>query len=310
MSSQHTSVFDDTFWVVRSAGERTTAACLSLIRNFIPAERVRVINERPFTKAIAKAYELGIEADYKWTVSIDADVFVHRPGFEALLAVANDEPGSTFYVQGYTVDKYIPIVRTAGSGIYRTASLPEALKGIPHGKHPLRPETETVQAMIAKGYRFRRSPVVVGMHDFEQHYEDIIRKAYLHVRKHRNVLEEMLTYWRDNEVNDKDFSAALLGHQLSMRSAEAPRVDREFLRSTFATALREAGMDAKPALPEGRISAAYVAEFLAAFRAPAGLQRKKFPQFDQDYYVALIQKRRPPSIPRRVVRKLRRILGV
>ena len=38
-----TSIFDNTFWIIRSAGERTTQACYDLVNAFIPRERIRII---------------------------------------------------------------------------------------------------------------------------------------------------------------------------------------------------------------------------------------------------------------------------
>ena len=231
--------------------------------------------------------EVGLSEGYKWTVVIDADVYVHQAGFERLVAVAEAQPPTTFYVQGLTIDKYIPIIRTAGTGIYRTATLPQCLKGIPHGKKPLRPETQTVQSVLRRGYRLWRTDIVVGLHDFDQQYVDIARKAYLHAHKHRNVLAEMLAHWHANQADDRDFQAALIGHEHSVSNEAAPEVDRTFLRGQFEESLLRQGLSPKPDLRAGEISPDFVADFVGRFRPDPELQAKKFPNYQGSYYVGV-----------------------
>ena len=290
--------FDDTFWVVRSAGERTTDVCYALINAFIPKERIVVIRERPFTKAITASYHAALAADRKWTVIIDADVYVEQASFRELIAVADAEPLTTFNVQGLTIDKYIPIIRSAGTGVYRTRLLRKALRCVPKQTALLRPETVTVQNLLKKGYKMRRTPLIVGMHDFDQYYIDILRKAYLHSRKHPEVKVGMVDYWKAHQAGDKDFQAALLGHQLSEQHSKAPEVDHQFMREEYTQALLAAGLTEKAALPPTAVTPAEVTDYVRSFVPHAALQAKKFPQYKTAYYVNVSGTRRL----RRVVR--------
>ena len=52
--------------------------------------------------------------------------------------------------------------------------------------------------------------MVVGIHDYEQFYEDIFRKAALHAKKHIEHGPAMLTYWSSN-LGDQDFKTAIEG---------------------------------------------------------------------------------------------------
>ena len=293
---------EDTFWIVRSAGERTTAACAALIRRFVPAERVRIIEERPFSAAISRTYELGAASGATWTCCIDADVFIHAPGWRRLLAEARRVPPRVWYVQGLTIDKFIPIIRTAGTGIYRNSAVLEARAGIPPDGTSLRPETDTMQAMLARGWRMYRTPIVVGMHDFEQHYRDIARKMILHYHKHANVRAEMVAYWTEQREADADFAAALLGARLGEELRGTIRVDREFRQREVTQRLAAAGLAPKAALEAARITPEFVAEFVANFTPHAALQARKFPTFRE--YTDF------GSVPRweRALRKLRHAL--
>lgn len=273
------SWIDNTFWIVRSAGERTTESCVALIREFVPPEQVRVIQERPFAAAIRKTYELGAASGRKWTVCIDADVFIHREGFRQLVGIAERVPGWIWYVQGLTIDKFIPIIRSAGTGIYRNARVLEAIEGIPPDGSSLRPETTTMQAMIARGHLMYRTPIVVGMHDFEQSYHDIARKTFLHIHKHANVRAEMLGYWRKQRSKDADFRAALLGARLGESFGGDLLIDREFKRREIDRAMADAGLVEKPPLAPGAIDPDYVASYSRGFRPDSFLQQKKFPQY-------------------------------
>lgn len=293
---------EDTFWIVRSAGERTTHSCAALIGRIVPPERIRIIEERPFAAAIRKTFELAADSGCTWTACIDADVYIHERGWERLFEIARSVKPKVWYVQGLTVDKYIPIIRTAGTGIYRSSITPLALSGIPADGSSLRPETTTMQRMIQRGYLMYRTPVVVGMHDFGQHYHDIARKAMLHYRKHANVKDEMIEYWTNQSSHDADFRAALLGAELAERFEGDLMIDRAFQQQEIQTGLIDIGLPPKPDLPAGEVTAEYVGKYLAEFRPDAELQEKKFPQY-RDY--TLMWPPRP--IHERVISKIRRI---
>src|SRR5690606_39569755 len=72
-------VMNDLVVIVRTAGERTFELSHSLLLAQVPADRVLVVDERPFEKALRRTYELGIEHAARWTMTLDADVLL-RPG--------------------------------------------------------------------------------------------------------------------------------------------------------------------------------------------------------------------------------------
>jgi len=74
------SLNDHVHVIIRSAGERTMHLCKQLIiEQGVSADNLSVVNEAPFSAALKKSFELGMERGLKWTLCIDADVLL-RPG--------------------------------------------------------------------------------------------------------------------------------------------------------------------------------------------------------------------------------------
>ena len=275
---------DDTFWIVRGAGERTTQLCYELIARIVPEERITLIEERPFTKAIRKTLELGAASGQTWTVVIDADVLIDPPGWKQLLAAARQQPADVYCVQGMTVDKFIPILRPVGTGAYRSKLMPLGLPGIPEPGASLRPESTTVEYIFAQGYRRYRTPYRLGLHDTEQSYADILRKTFLHRAKHANVAAEMKDYWQTHRRADPDYRVALLGAAECERYDATIEVDRDFQRERFAEILRHEGLTEKPPLDLTAEHATRVRAAVAGFAPVENIQRRKFPEFDRFTY--------------------------
>ena len=285
--SSFTNSIANALWVIRSAGERTTAACEYLIRQFAPSEQVVVMHERPFSAALHRGFELGAASGLKWMVCIDADVLVHAPGIIELLTVAESVDENTFYVQGLTIDKLIPIKRPPGNGIYRNALADKARQFIPEDGTSLRPETTTMEGMIAAGYRMYRTNIVVGLHDFEQSYADIYRKSFLHAKKHANVLPRVKAYWKQHEPEDQDFTVARLGARVGQTYGDTVYLDREFQQEEWQLLRQLKNIEEKPPLDAQAYSPEDVRKQLEAFATDPALQQQKFPQYQESYLIGV-----------------------
>lgn len=266
-------------WIIRSAGERTTQICYKLIAEFVPERQIEIVQERPFTAAILKTFERGKIAGKKWTVCIDADVFVYKDGFQKLFEVADSVKKDVWYVQGLTIDKFIPIIRTAGTGIYRTSMMQRAAGYVPEPDNSLRPESEMMARMVSKGHKMLRTPIVVGMHDFEQDYIDILRKAGLHYHKHHLIRDEMLNYWNRMKQSDADFRVAILGANHAIQQLSKPIVDSNYRKNEFIELLAKG--DFIPKSPPKALDGRFVEEFIIAFKTDKHLQAIKFPEYTQ-----------------------------
>ncbi|UKI41834.1 MAG: hypothetical protein L6V95_02035 [Candidatus Melainabacteria bacterium] len=65
--------------VVRSVNERTSEKCVEYLNSIFGKENVFLVkNEIPFSTAVKKTFEIGIRRNKKWTLAIDADVFLFK----------------------------------------------------------------------------------------------------------------------------------------------------------------------------------------------------------------------------------------
>ena len=299
-----TDTIANTLWVIRSVDERTTAACEQLIHQIAPPDQVVVMNEQPFSAALRRGFDLGAASGLKWMVCIDADVLVDADGLRQLLSVAETVDERIFYVQGLTVDKLIPIKRPPGNGIYRNALAAQARRFVPEDGTSLRPETTTMEKMIAAGHLMYRTNVVVGLHDFEQSYADIYRKSFLHARKHANVLPLVEAYWQKHRHQDQDFEVALLGAKVGKTYQDTVYVHKGFQQEEWDVLRHLKGIAEKPPLDPRTYSAERVKEVIATFPTDATLQEQKFPQYQENYLMW------PPTpLPRRIARRVLTTVG-
>jgi len=198
--------------IIRSSGERTEQACKNLIlEQGIPAENLFVLREAPFSKALRKSLELGLERGLKWTLCNDADVLLRPAAVKTMLALAEQQEEQIFEVQGFILDKFLGGPRNGGIHLYRTSLLPKALENIQLEAGNIRPEFHTLKAMAALGHPWKTVPYLVGIHDFEQYYLDIFRKCFIHAHKHADMAELFLSFWREKAGSDRDYAVALHG---------------------------------------------------------------------------------------------------
>lgn len=288
--SSLTNTIADTLWVIRSVNERTTATCEHLIRQVAPPDQVVVMNEQPFSAALRRGFDLGADSGLTWMVCIDADVLVDIEGLQQLLAVAKSVDERIFYVQGLTIDKLIPIRRPPGNGIYRNALARKARRFVPEDGTSLRPETTMMEAMIAAGHLMYRTNLVVGLHDFEQSYEDIYRKSFLHAHKHTNVLPRVMSYWERHCEADRDFEVALLGAQVGKTYRDTVYVRKGFQQEEWQVLQHLKNISEKPPLDPQTYSPERIRNIINTFSTDAELQQLKFPQYQESYLMW-------PSVP-------------
>jgi len=198
--------------IIRSAGERTEQLCKKLIiEQGVSPENLCIVNEAPFSAALKTTFELGIERDLKWTLCIDADVLLRPGAVKNMIVLAEQQDEKVCEIQGFILDKFIGGPRIAGNHLYRTSVLSKALENIPPEGLDIRPEHNTLQALAAIGYPWIQVPYLVGIHDFEQYYKDILRKCFIHAHKNLDLTELFLPIWREKAISDMDYAVALHG---------------------------------------------------------------------------------------------------
>ena len=220
-----THIAKDTFVVIRAAGGRTLSACQLLIAEYMSQGCVESISERPFERALARSFQIGIDAGTKWLVTVDADLLLRPGAISQMVAFCDSLPDDVFQIQPLILDKFIGGFRKAGPRVYRTALLGKALELVPAPGEKHRPEAYIVEEMGRSGHRTVTYDFVVGIHDFEQYYRDIYRKCYVHGFKHLKWLPQVLPIWKERAQNDIDYWVGLHGLWAGMMSREGVRLD-------------------------------------------------------------------------------------
>lgn len=203
--------------VVRSVGERTSEKCVEYLIDFFGRKNVFLIeNETPFSQAVKKTFLIGIKRKKKWTLAVDADVFLFKDKikdfiFEAEKFVSKQK--NVYCLEGKLFDKFSQTYREVGCHLYNTKYLKKALKYVDDGKNTVRPETYIKEEMAKCGYGFYVSEMRIGIHDFFQNPKNIIKKAILHCKKHANIAN-WIEIWKKKAQNDDDFVYALKGNEI------------------------------------------------------------------------------------------------
>jgi hypothetical protein len=227
--------------VIRSAGERTELICLQLLGQQLAEDQIRVVREVPFERALLSCYEIGINSGSDWLLTLDADVLLLPNAVECLIAEAQKMPGNFCQVEGFIFDNIFRCWRPAGNRVYRVAHLPQAIRAVPPPGAEIRPERAVLQAMAWRGHPSRRVALRVGLHDFEQYYRDLYRKAYVHAQKH----SKKVLLWAGDEspaFDDAELAVVRRGFRDGAASTTAVKIDKTFLRDAEQHALQELGV--------------------------------------------------------------------
>lgn len=237
--------------IVRSAGERTRDVALHLIKAQLPTDAVAMIVEgRPFEATLRQSMSEGVRLGAEWTVMIDADVLLMPGAIEALRRRAAVAPARVCMLQGRVFDMITANYRIAGNRVYRTSRLPILMSLIPPAGSAIRPESAMLAAAAARGLASRFVPDIVGLHDFEQFYVDLYRKAFVHARKHRDWLPELMIRFRRASASSPEAAVMLRAIEDSVGWAGAVSIDAGMYEQLSASALKDLGIEERSSAPE------------------------------------------------------------
>jgi hypothetical protein len=261
--------------VIRSAKERTEKLCKQLVlEQGIPNVNVFIINERPFSAAMRKGFELGIDSGCEWTYCVDADVLLCPGSISAMLSIAQGQDKLVCEIQGVVYDKFFGGPRPAGNHFYRSSLLKEVIQRIPEEGVNVRPEYHTLQAMKADGFFWVDVGIPVGLHDSEQYLRDIYRKCFVQAHKHAYLAEMFVETWRSQSSYDADMRVALAGFGDGIKHAGEVRIDTR--QAYYAVALDQLGLEEKVPIDLSSWNGKRISQIISDWQI-SGLFRKYFP---------------------------------
>lgn len=228
--------------VIRAAGERTTDICRQIVINELSEKDVHVIECTPFEEALRESYRIGMKSNKKWMITIDADV-LPREGFISVIeSLTKNVSDKLFTFKAMIFDKLFLTHRMAGFRVYRNKYLHVAFDHIPADGEVVRPESYTIRKMEEAGFKTKIFEYVVGVHDYEQYYKDIYRKAYFHAAKHTSHVAESISVWKEKSETDSDYLAALKGAIDGLLAADQPKPDIRYFETTSENAIQNLGL--------------------------------------------------------------------
>jgi hypothetical protein len=179
---------------------------------------------------------------------VDADIIPAPDLYDKARAcvdhVENDIGVITFMVQ----DKLLFGNRYMAIRIYRAAAIPDMLALMPPLGGGVRPESSTITRLVERGWRHKLVPEVLALHDYEQFYRDIYRKAYLHMQKHGARMARLLELWMRLADHDSDYQAALAGATDAMLERRPADCDASHAAFQNKDSLSRIGLEEKSAL--------------------------------------------------------------
>lgn len=234
--------------VIRSARERTRDVCKQIILNELPEQDLKIIELTPFEEALRESYRVGIKSKKEWLVTIDADVLPKKEFLSEISSLTQKVPDDLFAFKPMIYDKILIKHRLAGLRVYRTKFLRKAYEFIPLNGEQIRPEEYTVSKMEKEGYKTKIFEYVGGLHDFEQYYRDIYRKAFFHSTKHVAQVAELMDEWKMHSFEDLDYKVMVKGAIDGLLSEKKPKADLRFFEKMSRKALEELGLEEKEPL--------------------------------------------------------------
>lgn len=270
--------YDDVVVIIRAAGERTEGLCRKLILDQgVQSDKIHLIHEVPFSSALKKSYEIGIESGCRWTLCVDADLLLRPGSISEIIMHAEKKPRNICEIQGFMLDKFFGGIRKGGIHLYRSETLPLVIKQIPAEGVTIRPESQTLQNMKKLGYSRSEVSYVVGLHDEEQYNSDIYRKVFVHGVKHTGRIPLFVEWWKKNLQADPDFKVALHALSDSIRTTEKLYIDSG--QDIYAEMFSRSGFNEKEQLNSEEFSLEWVEKKILNWKSP-DLYYSHFPARD------------------------------
>ena len=235
--------------VIRSVNERTAVVQKQLLSKQTDMEGISTISEIPFENTLKEVYRTGYQSNAEWLFTFDADVIPFNDAVDTLKNITNKLPRKCFHAECKVYDKLKNEWRKAGNRIYRVEYLKEVLALLPKPGNQVRPESYTINKMIEKGYESAEFWLPIGIHDFEQYYSDLYRKAYAYSGKFKHSSSEIIDKWKILS-NDDDFKVCLKGIQDGLNDSDKIEINKQAYIEKAQKALVDLGLTEKSTITD------------------------------------------------------------
>lgn len=211
---------DELTVVIRAAGERTESLCAGLLRQQIPdPSQLHVLHEAPFSSAVRRTFEIGMQTNRPWLVAIDADIIPLNDVVLRIREICGKMAPEAFVATPLFLCKSVGGLATRGLHCYRASLLEEAYGLIGEVPPGHRPESCIHDSMVARGYTRECYAKIFGLHEYEQSYIHIYLKAMLRYRKDE-FREQIRSSLEQRAEQDPDCEVALWGFEDARRDVE------------------------------------------------------------------------------------------
>lgn len=231
------TTFQDITCIVRSIGERTTDLCVNLLKKaFGGGMACSVVEAQPFPEALRQSLAAGLAMGRPWTFVVDADVLVSSHALALLPTLADKMPANGFMLHASVWDKFFGRYRRAGNRLYRTEFMEQALSLVPENGTSLRPERDMCFKMQGMGYRLFKTYHIIGLHDYEQYYIDILRKGVLFRFKNASRISYLKNVWQ-SRLPEADYQAVMAGFDAAPSDQTSVCIDKNLINYCPATTI-------------------------------------------------------------------------
>ncbi len=199
-----------------------------------------------------------MNATEEWLLVCDGDLLIDKQAISKFISETLRRADTVHHAQGFILDRLYGSVRKGGPRLYRCSEMPTLKKSIPPAGTSPRPESAMIRAHPSNNDGSIQLPYVVALHDFEQFYKDIYRKAFAHGQKHAEWAGTCLPMWKEMFLVDCDFRIAARGFCDGVQSSSRLETDIRKQAVDIEALLSEMTTDEKTPLPADALDSSWV----------------------------------------------------
>jgi len=226
--------------IIRTCGERTEKRCIELARK---QGAVHIVRAYPFGECLRQSFALAQTFPDEFVAMVDADVLLLPYTLREGIAYLRRCHSSVLVLDGVTKDFIMMKKRRAGIHIYRRALLKKAMPYINDKK--TKPESHVRKSMARLGHKTVVGKIVFGLHDYEQYYADLWRKAFAQAHKLPRTSRKCRPKWAKLAKLNPDYRVILAANIEGEKYRGGVMIDKNWSGYGAAAGLKKLGLKEK-----------------------------------------------------------------